>query len=114
MLIRLLRTHLRDYRRVLLVLLGLQAIQAIANLYLPNLNASIIDKGVLRGDTGYIWTLGGVMLAVTLVQAVFAVAAFYLGARVAIGVRTRRPVEPVPSVARVLRAARSTTSARRR
>ncbi len=85
MLIRLLRTHLRAYKRVLLVLLGLQAIQALANLYLPNLNASIIDKGVLRGDTGYIWTLGGVMLAVTLVQAVFAVAAFYLGARVASG-----------------------------
>jgi ATP-binding cassette subfamily B multidrug efflux pump len=85
MLIRLLRTHLRAYRRVLLVLLGLQAIQSIANLYLPNLNASIIDKGVLRGDQGYIWTLGGVMLGVTLVQAVFAVAAFYFGARVAAG-----------------------------
>ncbi|MEX0874248.1 MAG: ABC transporter ATP-binding protein [Actinomycetota bacterium] len=83
MLIRLLRTHLRAYKRVLLVLLGLQAIQALANLYLPNLNASIIDKGVLRGDTGYIWKLGGVMLGVTFVQAVFAVAAFYLGARVA-------------------------------
>ena len=85
MLIRLLRTHLRAYRPVLLVLLGLQAIQSIANLYLPNLNASIIDKGVLRGDTGYIWTLGGVMLAVTFVQAIFAVTAFYYGARVASG-----------------------------
>jgi ATP-binding cassette, subfamily B, multidrug efflux pump len=85
MLIRLLRTHLRAYRRVLLVLLGLQAIQSIANLYLPNLNASIIDKGVLRADQGYIWTLGGVMLAVTFVQALFAIAAFYYGARVASG-----------------------------
>ena len=85
MLIRLLRTHLRAYRRVLLVLLGLQAVQSIANLYLPNLNASIIDKGVLRGDQGYIWTIGGVMLGVTFVQAVFAVAAFYYGARVATG-----------------------------
>jgi ATP-binding cassette subfamily B protein len=85
MLIRLLRTHLRAYKRVLLVLLGLQAIQSIANLYLPNLNASIIDKGVLRSDQGYIWTIGGVMLGVTLVQAVFAVAAFYYGARVATG-----------------------------
>jgi ATP-binding cassette subfamily B protein len=85
MLIRLLRSHLGAYRRVLLILLGLQAIQSIANLYLPNLNASIIDKGVLRGDQGYIWTIGGVMLGVTFVQAVFAVAAFYLGARVATG-----------------------------
>jgi ATP-binding cassette subfamily B protein len=85
MLIRLLRTHLRAYRRVLLLLLGLQAIQALANLYLPNLNASIIDKGVLRGDTSYIWTLGGVMLGVTFVQAVFAVTAYYFGARVATG-----------------------------
>ena len=85
MLIRLLRTHLGAYRRELLILLGLQAIQSIANLYLPNLNASIIDKGVLRGDQGYIWTIGGVMLGVTFVQAVFAVAAFYLGARVASG-----------------------------
>jgi ATP-binding cassette, subfamily B, multidrug efflux pump len=85
MLIRLLRTHLRAYRRVLLVLLGLQAIQSISNLYLPNLNATIIDKGVLRGDTGYIWTIGGVMLGVTFVQAIFSVTAFYYGARVASG-----------------------------
>jgi ATP-binding cassette, subfamily B, multidrug efflux pump len=85
MLIRLLRTHLREYRRLLLLLLGLQAIQALANLYLPNLNASIIDKGVLRGDQGYIWTLGGVMLGVTFVQAIFAVTAYYFGARVATG-----------------------------
>ena len=85
MLIRLLRTHLRSYRRLLFVLLGLQAVQAIANLYLPNLNASIIDKGILRGDSGYIWTLGGVMLGVTFVQAIFAVTAYYFGARVATG-----------------------------
>lgn len=85
MLIRLLRTFLRDSRRLLLVLLALQGVQAMANLYLPNLNASIIDKGVLRGDSAYIWRLGGLMLAVTLAQAVFAVAAVRLGARVAMG-----------------------------
>jgi ATP-binding cassette subfamily B protein len=55
------------------------------NLYLPNLNAQIIDKGVLTGNTHYIWKMGGFMLLVTLVQAVFAVTAVYVGARVAMG-----------------------------
>ncbi len=83
MLIRLLGTYLRPYRRLLLVLLGLQAAQALLNLYLPNLNGKIIDKGVLTGDTGYVWRMGGVMLGVAAVQAVFALAAIYLGSRVA-------------------------------
>src|SRR5258705_4176885 len=85
MLVRLLRTHLRPYRRLLLVLVGLQAVQAIASLYLPFLNADVIDKGVMRGDTGYIWRTGGLMLAVTLVQLVFSIAAVYFGAKVAMG-----------------------------
>ena len=85
MLIRLLRTHLRKYRGLLYLLLVLQAIQALLNLYLPNLNAQIIDKGVLTGNTHYIWKMGGFMLLVTLVQAVFAVTAVYVGARVAMG-----------------------------
>ncbi len=83
MLIRLLRTYLRPYRGLLLVLLGLQGVQALLNLYLPNLNGEIIDRGVLRGDSGYIWRMGGVMLGVTAIQAVFAVTAIYLGSRVA-------------------------------
>jgi ATP-binding cassette, subfamily B, multidrug efflux pump len=84
-LIRLLRTRLREYRGELLVLLVLQAIQALLNLYLPNLNAEIIDKGVITGNTGYIWSKGFVMLTVAIVQALFAVAAVYLGSRVAMG-----------------------------
>jgi len=83
MLIRLLRTYLRTYKRELYVLLGLQAVQAMANLYLPNLNASLVDKGILRGNTGYIWRTGGVMLVVTIFQVIFAVSAIYLGSRVA-------------------------------
>jgi ATP-binding cassette subfamily B protein len=83
MLIRLLRTYLRRYRRPLVVLVVLQSIQAIASLYLPNLNSDVIDKGVLRGDTGYIWRLGGLMLAVTLVQATFSILAVYIGSRTA-------------------------------
>ncbi len=83
MLIRLLRTFLSRYRLQLLVLLGLQGVQALLNLYLPNLNADIIDRGVLTGNTRYIWHTGGTMLGVALVQALFAVLAVYLGARVA-------------------------------
>ena len=85
MLTRLLRTYLRRYRGLLLVLVGLQAVQAIASLYLPFLNADVIDKGVMRGDTGYIWRIGGLMLAVTLVQLTFSVLAVYFGSRAAMG-----------------------------
>src|SRR5258708_961615 len=85
MLIRVLRTFLRRYRSMLVVLVGLQGVQAIASLYLPNLNADVIDRGVLRGDTGYIWRIGGLMLGVTVVQMVFSLAAVYVGSRIAIG-----------------------------
>ncbi len=85
MLVRLLRTYLRRYRRLLLVLVGLQGVQALAGLYLPYLNADVIDKGVMRGDTAYIWRMGGFMLGVTAVQLVFTVLAVYLGSRVAMG-----------------------------
>jgi ATP-binding cassette, subfamily B, multidrug efflux pump len=84
-LIRLLRERMRPYRGPLTVLIGLQGIQAILNLYLPNLNAEIIDKGVLTGNTHYIWSRGVVMLVVAIVQSVFAVCAVYLGSRVAMG-----------------------------
>src|SRR3954447_983113 len=85
MLVRLLRTFLARYRRVLLVVVGLQTVQAIATLYLPNLNSDLIDRGVMRSDQGYIWRMGGVMLVVTLVQVVFSVAAVYFGSRAAMG-----------------------------
>jgi ATP-binding cassette, subfamily B, multidrug efflux pump len=85
MLVRLLRAHLRSYRRLLLVLLVLQSVQAIAGLYLPFLNADVIDKGVMRGDTAYIWRMGGLMLAVTAVQLIFSVWSVYLASRVAMG-----------------------------
>jgi ATP-binding cassette subfamily B multidrug efflux pump len=84
-MIQLLRTHLRAYRYWLAAVLVLQAVQATASLLLPSLNADVIDKGILRGDTGYIWRTGGVMLAVTAVQAIFSVGAVYCGARAAMG-----------------------------
>ncbi len=83
MLLRLLRTHLRPYRRLLLAVLVLQSGQAAANLYLPNLNAKIIDNGVLTGDTAYIWRTGALMLAVTLAQMALSITAVYFGAKTA-------------------------------
>jgi ATP-binding cassette subfamily B multidrug efflux pump len=61
----------------------LQLIQTIATLYLPTLNADIIDNGVVKGDTTYILQTGGIMLAVTVAQVVCAVGAVYFGARTA-------------------------------
>jgi ATP-binding cassette, subfamily B, multidrug efflux pump len=83
MLIRLLRSHLRPYRRQLLVVVLLQSGQAMAGLYLPRLNARIIDEGVATGDTGNIVSTGGLMLAMTLVQVALAVVAVYVGSQVA-------------------------------
>ena len=65
MLIRLLRAHLRPYRKPISLVVVLQLVQTLATLYLPTLNADIIDNGVVKGDTGYIMRIGGVMLAVT-------------------------------------------------
>ena len=85
MLIKLMRDYLRAYRPWLLLVLVFQTIQAVATLSLPTLNANIIDNGALKGDTSYIWTVGAIMLAVTLVQVTFAVAATFFGARSAMG-----------------------------
>ncbi len=67
---RLLITHLRPYRAAILVVLALQLVQAIANLYLPDLNADIINNGVVRGNTDYVLRTGGLMLVVTLLLGV--------------------------------------------
>ncbi|MBX6356894.1 MAG: ABC transporter ATP-binding protein [Micromonosporaceae bacterium] len=83
MLIRLLRTYLRPYSRPLAAVVLLQLVGTIAALYLPSLNADIIDRGVATGDTGYILRTGGWMLLVTLVQIACSVAAVYFGARTA-------------------------------
>jgi ATP-binding cassette, subfamily B, multidrug efflux pump len=80
-LIRVLRTYLRPYRRPITLVVVLQLIQTLATLYLPTLNADIIDNGVVRGDIGYIMHTGGVMLAVTVVQILGSIGAVYFGAR---------------------------------
>ena len=83
MLLRLLRTHLRPYTGLLVCVLVLQFAEVMASLYLPTLNADIIDKGVATGDSGYIWRMGAFMLGVSLAQGVCSVAATYLAARAA-------------------------------
>ncbi len=83
MLIRLLRGYLKPYRTMIIAILVLTSVGTMAALYLPSLNASIIDDGVATGDTAYIWRLGGVMLAVSLVQIACSIASVYLGAKTA-------------------------------
>lgn len=85
MLSRLLRTYLRPYSPALAAVVLFQLVGTIASLYLPSLNADIIDQGVATGDTGYILTTGGWMLTVSLVQIACSIAAVYYGARVATG-----------------------------
>jgi ATP-binding cassette, subfamily B, multidrug efflux pump len=77
MLVRLLRQYLRPYVREVPIVVVLVLIQAIGNLYLPNLNADIINNGVAKGDVNYIWRTGAVMLAITLVLGVIAVGGVY-------------------------------------
>ena len=81
----MLRAHLRPYRRPLGLVVLLQFVGTMAALYLPSLNADIIDNGVATGDTGYITRTGAMMLAVSLVQIVCSAGAVYIGARTAMG-----------------------------
>ncbi|GIJ00234.1 ATP-binding cassette subfamily B protein [Sediminihabitans luteus] len=83
MLIRMLREYLRPYRTAIVAVLVLQLVQTMATLYLPSLNADIIDQGVSTGDTAYILRTGGWMLLISLGQVVCAVVAVYFGARTA-------------------------------
>jgi ATP-binding cassette subfamily B protein len=83
MLIRLVREYLRPYRRWLAIIVLLQFTGTVAALYLPSLNADIIDRGVATGDTSYIVRTGGVMMAVALLQIGCSVAAVWFSARTA-------------------------------
>ncbi len=94
MLVRLLRTHLAPYRRWLTILVILQFTSTVAMLYLPHLNADIIDKGIARGDNGYVLRIGALMLAIALVQAACAMSSAWFGsqAAMAFGRDVRRQV----------------------
>jgi ATP-binding cassette subfamily B multidrug efflux pump len=80
-LIPLLRTYLAPYKRPIAIVLFFQLVQTLANLYLPGLNADIIDQGVVLGDTGFIVRTGVIMLAITVLQVVCTIVAVYYGAR---------------------------------
>jgi ATP-binding cassette subfamily B protein len=83
MLLTLLKNFLAPYRRPIAIVVTLQLGAALASLYLPSLNADIIDNGVVVGDTSYILRVGLVMLLISLVQVAGSIAAVYLGARTA-------------------------------
>ena len=85
MLWKLLVEYLRPHRQLLIAVVVFQLAQSIASLYLPTLNADIIDEGVAKGDTGVILSLGALMLGITLLQIVCAVIAVYFGAKAAMG-----------------------------
>src|ERR1043166_5048357 len=95
MLVRLLIQFLRPYRRPLAIVAALQLAATTAMVYLPNLYAQIIDRGVAAGDIGMILSTGAEMLAFSAVQVACSIAASYYGARAAMartrGARRRRP-----------------------
>ncbi|GAA5005638.1 ABC transporter ATP-binding protein [Streptomyces hyderabadensis] len=82
-LIRLLRTYLRPYKKPIALLVALQFLQTCASLYLPTLNADIIDDGVVKGDSGYILSYGALMIGISLAQVVCNIGAVFYGARTA-------------------------------
>jgi ATP-binding cassette subfamily B protein len=85
MLIRIVKEYLRPYQRWLAIIVVLQLVGTIASLYLPSLNADIIDQGVVTGDTDYILRVGAVMLGISLLQIACTIVAVYFGARTAMG-----------------------------
>src|SRR5438132_11750517 len=84
-LTRLLATYLRPYAGPVVLVVSLLLIQSIANLYLPNLNADIINNGVIKGDVGYIWRIGAIMLALAVVVGILAIVAVWFASRASVG-----------------------------
>src|SRR5256884_668071 len=84
-LIRLLATYLRPYAGPVILVVSLLLIQSIANLYLPNLNADIINNGVVKGDVGYIWGIGAIMLGLAVIVGILAIVAVYFSSRSSMG-----------------------------
>ncbi len=82
---RLINVYIRPYWGLLALVVGLQVIATAMNLYLPTLNARIIDEGVVVGDTDYIWRTGGVMLALSAIQAAAQIGAAWAASRTSMG-----------------------------
>ena len=85
-LLRLSLKYAKNYWPFIILVVILQLASTIAALYLPSLNARIIDEGVAKGDTDFIWSTGMTMLLVCLVQVTSAITAIYFGARTGMGV----------------------------
>ncbi|WP_167193953.1 ABC transporter ATP-binding protein [Brevibacterium pigmentatum] len=85
-LLRLSLKYAKNYWPFIILVVILQLASTIAALYLPSLNARIIDEGVAKGDTDFIWSTGMTMLLVCLVQVITAITAIYFGARTGMGV----------------------------
>ena len=85
-LIQLILHHAKKYWHFIAAVIVLQLLATIASLWLPSLNAQIIDKGIALGDTDFIWRTGGIMLAVAFLQVIAAVSAVYFSARAAMGI----------------------------
>jgi ATP-binding cassette subfamily B multidrug efflux pump len=83
MLMHLLRQYLRPYRSMIIATIVLATLGTMGALYLPSLNAAIIDDGVSKGDTAFIWRTGGIMLAVSALQIVCSIGSVYFGAKTA-------------------------------
>src|SRR6266852_8837810 len=83
-MIKLLR-FIKPYRIAVALIVVLACVQAMANLYLPTLMADIVDKGIVKGDTGYIWQIGGLMSLVTIGGTIAAVVGIFFSSQVATG-----------------------------
>lgn len=86
MLVTLLRRHLPVYAGPVVLVMFLLLVQALGNLYLPNLNADIINDGIAKGDTDYIWRTGALMLGITLGIGAIAIIGVYFASRISMGV----------------------------
>lgn len=83
-MIKLLK-NLSVYKWIVLAVLGLVFIQSMTDLYLPTLMSDIIDKGVVSGDTKYIWNIGGLMLVVAALGATASIIASFYSSKAAMG-----------------------------
>lgn len=83
MLLMILRRYLKQYWPLLLAVGVFQLAQSLASLYLPTLNADIVDNGIAKGDIPHIFNIGAIMLGITLLQIVCAIIAVYFAAKVA-------------------------------
>ena len=82
-MLQLLTSYLKPYRKQVALVVALLFVQAITNLYLPNLNADIINNGVVKGDIPYIWRTGGIMIVVTFLMGVASIVSVYWGSKTA-------------------------------